>query len=198
QDCLKYYKLAMSISRELKSSFDTAKILHNMATVYSSIDELDQALDMFNRSSRLYESIGDFQGAGQSNSDAASVYIRVKKLTKAGKKLELAIMQLNKAELGPLQANSLAVAHSRKGVLYLMKNDKKQALHSFKMSLKGFKEAGNKTGIVSSLNSLVELSLNFDRQVFSIYFKELKDFFTEENDEESLSSLENRFGNVLL
>ena len=115
------------------------------------------------------------------------------KLTRARKKLDLSLVQLNKAEPGQLRANSLAVVYSRKGVLSTMKNDKNQALEFFRMSLKGFREAGNKIGIVSSLKSLVDLASSFDEEKFFLFFKELKDFFIKENDKESLIELEKRF-----
>ncbi|MHA2296230.1 MAG: tetratricopeptide repeat protein [Candidatus Hodarchaeales archaeon] len=194
-ESIKNYKKCLAISRELKSTFDTAKILHNLASIYStSKKDLNKAMELFNRSARLYEGIGDFQGAGQSISDAAAMYIQLKKLSKAFKKLELALKLLERAKPGRLKNNSLGLVHSRKAVLFLKRNERLRAIEHLEKSLDYFKKADNKLGVVSSLKNLLELTEESDNKRFSVHLATLKTLYDEEDDILAIEEIEKMYG----
>jgi serine phosphatase RsbU (regulator of sigma subunit) len=81
----------LEINRQIGKLDKLANSLNNLAAIYSVVDSLDQAIECFNESSKIYEQIGHKSGMALIAQNTANIYFKGKKGDKGLLKMKEAI-----------------------------------------------------------------------------------------------------------
>jgi len=128
---------------------------------YKAIGDLDNALEMYNKSLKIYRAQGSKVGLADTYGNLGTVYLRLGDLDKAGA-MQYKSLEINQA-LG--RKTGLAAAYVNLGAVYGMCGDRDRAEKMFNKSLILYQKIGSKLmvekvqGILNSLAAKEEVAM---------------------------------------
>jgi tetratricopeptide (TPR) repeat protein len=124
---LRVFGQALALSEERNASLSTATNLGNIASIYASRGEFDQALLKFERSLQMYEEIGAPDNVATSHQNIADVYKAIENYKEALRSNALCLAA--RVELGV--SKDIAVAWFERGKIFYDIGDQSSALQCF-------------------------------------------------------------------